>query len=123
MEDTTPEHHYSLERTRDGRLAHVSAVLPYGPDEGGLITDPEPAVARCLELLGERLAEAGFGLADVLKTTVYLTDLSWRESVNRVYARVVSPPMPARTAVEVRALPRGACIEIDAVVQGPEPTA
>jgi enamine deaminase RidA (YjgF/YER057c/UK114 family) len=91
-------------------------VLPYDED-GALVTDRDDAIHHCLRSLGVRLAAAGVGLADVVRTTVYLTDLSWREALDAGYRRTFAAPLPARTAVEVRALPGGSGIEIDAVVQ------
>jgi 2-iminobutanoate/2-iminopropanoate deaminase len=107
------DHPYTLVR-RAGPTAYVSGVLPYGAD-GGLVDEPELAVERVLAVLGERLGEAGLDLQDVVKTTVFLVDLGWRDTLNAVFHRTFSPPRPARTAVEVSALPRGAAIELDAV--------
>ncbi|MBW3663916.1 MAG: RidA family protein [Actinobacteria bacterium] len=113
--EETPEHPYALVRLLPDGCGYVSGVLPYEPD-GSLATGPDRAVARVLALLEERLAQAGLGLADVVRTTVYVTDLGWRDTVNAAWFAAFSPPRPARTMVEVRALPRGAPIEIDAVV-------
>lgn len=109
-------HPYSSVRVGEGPIGWVSGVVPHD-DRGQLVRDREGAVDQCLHNLAQRLANAGAGLGDVVRTTVYLTDLSWRDAVDAAYARVFSPPMPARTCVEVRALPRGSDIEIDAVVQ------
>jgi 2-iminobutanoate/2-iminopropanoate deaminase len=57
---------------------------------------------------------AGASLDDVVKTTVYMTDLSEFNEMNEVYGRFFKPPYPARATVEVKALPRGVVIEIDA---------
>lgn len=110
------DHPYSLVRTVDGRTGWVSGVLPYAAD-GSIVTDRDAAIAAVLNRLRARLAEAGATLDDVVQTTVYLTDLGWREALNEAYAEAFRPPLPARTAVEVRRLPRDAPIEIDAVVQ------
>lgn len=112
--EETLDHPYSLVRVA-GSTGYVSGVLPY--DAGGeIVTERDAAVDAVLAVLGERLARAGFALRDVVKTTVYLTDLGWRDAVNVAFHRAFEPPRPARTAVEVRGLPRGAAIELDAVV-------
>lgn len=110
------DHPYSLVRTVDGVTAYVSGVLPYAEDHGTVVHEREQAIGRALTVLRERLEGAGFELNDVVKTTVFLTDLSWRGAVNAAYHATFSEPRPARTTVEVRALPGGAPIEIDAVV-------
>jgi 2-iminobutanoate/2-iminopropanoate deaminase len=110
------DHPYSLVRTADGRTGWVSGVLPYGPD-GRLVTERDTAIEAALDVLATRLADAGARLDDVVKVTVYLTDLGWRDALNAAFVRRFRPPFPARTAIEVRRLPRDAPIELDAVVQ------
>jgi 2-iminobutanoate/2-iminopropanoate deaminase len=109
------DHPYSLVRTVDGRLGWVSGVLPYGPD-GAIVTDRDAAIDAALDVLAARLQDAGADLGDVVKVTAYLTDLGWRDALNAAFARRFRPPLPARTAVEVRRLPRDAPVELDAVV-------
>lgn len=112
------DHPYAEVRTADGRLGWTSGVLPYDED-GRVVHDRDEAIRHCLRVLADRLAAADAGLDDVVKVTVYLTDLAWRDAVNVAFRRAFRPPLPARTAVEVRALPRGADIELDAVVHVP----
>jgi 2-iminobutanoate/2-iminopropanoate deaminase len=71
---------------------------------------------RVLQNLGAVLKAAGLGFAEVLKTTVYLTDMADFAAVNEVYARCFPKEPPARACIQVAALPKGARIEIDAVV-------
>lgn len=78
---------------------------------GGVATE----TARVLENLAAVLAAAGLDLADVVKTTVYVVDLGDFKTVNEVYARHLSPPYPARSTVQVAALPAGARVEIEAI--------
>ena len=61
------------------------------------------------------LAQNGLGLQDVVKTTVFLTDMGQFAVMNEAYARHFKEPYPARSTVEVRALPKGAIVEIEAV--------
>ena len=79
--------------------------------EGDCVTQTE----RVLTNLAAVLDAAGVTWADVVKTTVYLADLSDFPEVNAVYARVLGGARPARSTVQVAALPRGALVEIDAV--------
>jgi 2-iminobutanoate/2-iminopropanoate deaminase len=70
-----------------------------------------------LENLSAILAAAGAGWPDVLKTTIYLADLGHFGTVNELYASALGTARPARSTVQVSALPRGALVEIDAVAQ------
>ncbi|HME18652.1 MAG TPA: Rid family detoxifying hydrolase [Nitrososphaerales archaeon] len=69
---------------------------------------------RALSNLEEVLKAAGVGMEDVAKTTVFMADLSEFSLMNDEYARHFSAPFPARSAVQVAALPKGARVEIDA---------
>jgi 2-iminobutanoate/2-iminopropanoate deaminase len=79
--------------------------------EGGI----EFETRRVLQNLGEVLAAAGVDFVDVVKTTIFMVDLGEFEIVNRIYGEHFSPPYPARSTVQVAALPRKARIEIDAI--------
>ncbi len=79
--------------------------------EGGI----EFETRRVLQNIGEVLAAAGLDFVDVVKTTIFLVDLAEFEIVNRVYGEHFEPPYPARSTVQVAALPRNARIEIEAI--------
>jgi 2-iminobutanoate/2-iminopropanoate deaminase len=79
--------------------------------EGGI----EIETRRVLQNLGEVLKAAGVDYVDVVKTTIFMIDLAEFEIVNRIYGEHFSPPYPARSTVQVAALPRKARIEIDAI--------
>jgi 2-iminobutanoate/2-iminopropanoate deaminase len=79
--------------------------------EGGIVEQTE----RVMKNLQEVLSAAGATWADVVKTTVYLHDLSHFPTVNEVYGKWLGDARPARSTVQVPALPRGALVEIDAV--------
>jgi len=79
--------------------------------EGGI----EFETRRALQNIGEVLAAAGLDFVDVIKTTIFMIDLSEFETVNRIYGEHFEPPYPARSTVQVAALPRGARIEIEAI--------
>jgi 2-iminobutanoate/2-iminopropanoate deaminase len=101
---------------RAGRWLHCSGQIGLDPASGELVGGGATAeAARVLENLSAVLQEAGASLADVVRTTIYLTDLGDFAPVNEVYARYFSAPFPARATVGVAALPRGARVEIDAI--------
>jgi 2-iminobutanoate/2-iminopropanoate deaminase len=109
------DHPYSSVRTADGVVGWVSGILPYASD-GSIVADRDGALAATMRVLEERLATAGARLEDVVKVTAYLVDLGWRDALNEAWLTTFAAPRPARTAVQVQALPRGAMIELDAVV-------
>ncbi len=79
--------------------------------EGGVVAETE----RVLANLRAVLAASGLGLGQIVKTTIYLTDLNDLALVNETYAKFFTAPFPARATVGVAALPRGAKVEIDAI--------
>lgn len=111
-------HPYSEVRMSEAGIAYVSGVLPYD-DDGVVEQDKERAPAVALAVLSGRLEAAGLTLREVMKATVFVTDIAMREEVNRVFRASFNSPMPARTVVEVRKLPQGAPIEIDAIAHRP----
>jgi len=106
---------------RSGDLLFLSGQIPLDPASGNLVEGPiEKQAERVLKNLAAVLGAAGASLDDVVKTTVYLADLSHFASVNTVYSRFFPhEPFPARATVQVAALPRGAMIEIDAIARAP----
>lgn len=104
-----------------GSLVFASGQIPIDPATGTLIEGGvEAQTERVIRNLRAVLEAAGSDLDRVLKTTVYVTDLSLFARVNEVYARYFgSAPSPARATVEVAALPLGASVEIDAIAALP----
>lgn len=103
-------------------LLFCSGQIPLDPDSGELVEGGAAAQARrCLTSLAAVCDAAGTSLAHAVRLTVYLTDLAadWAE-VNEAYAEFFESEPPARVAVGVAALPKGARIEIDAVVALPD---
>src|SRR4051794_27480436 len=98
-------------------LLFCSGQIPLDPESGELVGESAGDQARqCLENL-TRVVEAGGGrLADAVRCTIYLTDMGDFAEVNDVYAEYVGDSLPARAAVGVAALPKGAHVEIDAIV-------
>jgi len=98
-------------------LLFCSGQIPLDPASGRLVEgEIEIQTERAIANLRAVLEAGGSSLERVLRTTVYLTDLSLFPRVNRVYARhFVGNPVPARVTVQAAALPLGAAIEIDAI--------
>lgn len=103
---------------RVGRTVYVSGQIPLDPATGELVGgDMETQVRRVFDNLKAIAAAAGSDLGCIAKLNVYLTDLGHFQLVNRVMAEYVPQPYPARAAVGVAALPRGAAVEIDCVLE------
>ena len=106
---------------RAGGLIFASGQIPLDPDTGKLVAgEIEDQTRRVLENLSAVLVAGGAHLRDVVRTTVYVTDLGLFPRINAVYAEFFTDaPAPARATVQVAALPLGAQIEIDAVALCP----
>jgi 2-iminobutanoate/2-iminopropanoate deaminase len=102
---------------RTGDLLFCSGQIPLDPDTGELVgATPGEQAQRCLQNLEAVCTAAGATLADAVRLTVYMTDLGAFAEVNEVYATFFAAEPPARVAIGVAALPKGAQVEIDAVV-------
>ena len=103
-----------------GGLLFCSGQIPLDPRSGEIVGDtPADQAGRCLENLAAVCHAAGVTLGDAVKVTIYMTDLSAFAAVNEVYGSFFESSPPARVAVGVAALPRGAQVEMDAVVALP----
>lgn len=106
-----------VQAIRSGGLLFCSGQIPLDPSTGELIEGDAAAQAeRCLTSLEAVAAEAGGSLRNAVRCTIFLTDLGDFAAVNAVYERFVGDPAPARVTVQVAALPKGADVEIDAIV-------
>ncbi|HDV6318756.1 RidA family protein [Burkholderia multivorans] len=102
---------------RTTNLLFVSGQLPIVPATGRFCSDDTAEQARqCLENIAAIAREAGTALTNTVKTTVLLTDLADFARVNEVYAEFFSAPYPARACYEVKALPKGAKVEIESII-------
>lgn len=102
---------------RTGNWVFLSGQIPLDPATMELVQgDIEAQVSRVLDNLRAVAQAAGGDLTDIVKLTVFLTDLKHFPVVNEVMARYFREPHPARAAVGVAALPRGAAVEIDAIM-------
>jgi 2-iminobutanoate/2-iminopropanoate deaminase len=101
-----------------GDYVFLSGQVPIDPATGELVAgDIGVQTDRVLDNLGAVLEAAGCSFSDVVKTTIYLTDLGDFQAVNAVYAKRFTAEPPARATVQVSALPKGAHVEIDAIAK------
>lgn len=104
-----------------GELIYTSGQVPLDPQTGQLVAGGiKEQTVRVLENLQAVLAEVGSDLRHVIKTTVFLKNMSDFAAMNEVYARFLAPDgvvAPARSTVEVARLPKDALVEIDVVAQ------
>ena len=102
-----------------GNFVFASGQIPIDPAtgsfaEGGI----KEQTRQSLNNVNAILKEAGLTLANVVKTTVFLADIADFADMNSVYAEFFSEPYPARSAVAVKSLPKGALVEIEVVAAG-----
>jgi 2-iminobutanoate/2-iminopropanoate deaminase len=98
-------------------LLFCSGQIPLDPTSGELVgATPAEQARQCLENLTAVVSAAGAQLADAVQVTVYLTDMGAFAEVNEVYAGFFETDPPARVAIGVAALPKGAQVEVAAVV-------
>ena len=101
-----------------GDFLFLSGQIPLDPLTGQLCAnDISRQVEQVLNNIKAILASAGLDFSDIVKTVIYLTDLADFAIVNEAYAQSIPEPFPARTTIQVAALPRGARIEIEATAK------
>jgi len=99
-----------------GGMIFVSGQLPIDPTTGEFaIGSVKELTRQSLTNMQHILAEVGLTLDNVVKTTVFLADMSDFAAMNEVYAEFFSAPFPARSAVAVKTLPKGALVEIECI--------
>jgi 2-iminobutanoate/2-iminopropanoate deaminase len=102
---------------RAGELLFCSGQIPLDPLSGELVGDtPAEQARRCLENLTAVCTAAGTSLKRALRMTIYMTDLGAFAEVNEVYGSFFEEQPPARVTVGVAELPKGAYVEVDAIV-------
>ena len=101
-----------------GELVFVSGQLPIDPATGAFAEGGIKELTRqSLTNMKAILEEAGTSMANVVKTTVFLADMNDFAAMNEVYAEFFAAPFPARSAVAVKTLPKGALVEIESIAQ------
>ncbi len=99
-----------------GNILFASGQIPLSPETGEIVgTTAAEQAEQVFANVKAVLAEAGLTMKDVVKTTVFLVDLSEFAAVNAVYAKHFEQPFPARSCVEISALPKGARIECEVI--------
>lgn len=99
-----------------GGMVFFSGQIPLDPVSGEMVGKGIAAqTERVMENIAALLAAAGLGFGDVVKSTIYLTDLANFAIVNDIYGRRFPADPPARSTVEVKGLPRGAEVEIEVI--------
>lgn len=93
----------------------TSGQIPLNPETGELVTEISAAARQSLNNIKAILDEAGSSLDKVIKCTVFLADINDFAAVNEVYKEFFSDHKPARSAIQVAALPLGAAVEIEAI--------
>lgn len=101
---------------RHNNTIYVSGQIPLDPQSGDLVDGIDAQIVQVFENLKAVAEAAGSDLSQALKVTVFLTDLGHFARVNEVMEQYFSKPYPARAAVEVAGLPKGALVEADAVL-------
>ncbi len=102
---------------RSGRTVFLSGQIPLDPGSGQLVAgDISEETRRVFDNLQAVCRAAGGSLDDVMRVGIYLTDLGDFAAVNAVMAEYFSAPYPARSTIEVAGLPRGARVEVDAIL-------
>ena len=106
--------------TRHGDIVYLSGQIPLDPTSMELVEgDVGAQIHRVFKNLRSVCEAAGGSLNDILKLNVFLADMGNFPSVNEIMAEYFSEPYPARAAIGVAALPRGAQVEMDAIMSSP----
>ena len=101
-----------------GGLVFASGQVPIDPATGNFVEGGiKEQTKQSLTNVSNVLAEAGIDLSHVVKTTVFLSDMDNFAAMNEVYATFFSEPYPARSAVAVKTLPKGALVEIEVIAE------
>lgn len=99
-----------------GNLIYISGQIPIDPATGALVAGGiKEQTRQSLLNVQAILKEAGLSMSSVVKTTVFMADMNDFADMNAVYAEFFTEPYPARSAVAVKALPKGALVEIEVV--------
>lgn len=101
-----------------GNTVYLSGQIPLEPQTGELVSgDAEAQIRRVFENLRAVVEAAGGDFSSMVKLNIFLTDLGDFQLVNTVMAEYFSEPYPARAAIGVAALPRGAAVEMDGILE------
>ncbi len=104
-----------VQGVRAGHYVYTSGQLGLDPASGQLQEGIQQQTHQAMKNLGAILKEAGLDYGDVIKTTIFMTDLADFGIVNEIYASYFGESVPARSTVQVAALPKGGLVEIESV--------
>lgn len=112
-QSTAPFSHF----VQHGDTGYTAGIIRQDPRTCALVSDDvAEQTAAMFTNLETLLREVGSGRADILRTTIYLTDYADFAAINTAYAKHLEPPFPARTTLQVAALPLAAKVQIDATI-------
>ncbi|WP_138420322.1 RidA family protein [Aquibacillus sediminis] len=100
-----------------GDLVFVSGQIPINPETGEIASGIEDQTAQVMKNIEAILHEASITFTDVVKFTIYITNMDDFATVNQVYSAYLTEPYPARATVEVSRLPKGVNIEMDVIAK------
>ena len=100
-----------------GNLVFCSGQLGLDPKTNNLVEGLENQTKQVLANMKAIIEESGSSIENVVKTTIFLTNIQDFALVNEIYANFFSSPFPARSTIEVSNLPKGACIEIECIAK------
>lgn len=100
---------------KTGDLLFISGQIPVNPADGSVPEGIKAQTAQSIANIKAILSEAGASIDNVVKTTVFLADMALFGDMNEVYAENFTAPFPARSAVAVKALPKGVLVEIETI--------
>ncbi len=98
-----------------GNIVFVSGQIPINPETGTMADTIEEQATQSLKNVKNILEAAGLTMNNVIKTSVFLADLNDFAKVNEIYAEFFTEPFPARSCVQVAAIPKGAKVEIECI--------
>lgn len=98
-----------------GNIVFVSGQIPINPETGTMADTIEEQTTQSLKNVENILKAAGLSMKNVIKTSVFLSDLNDFAKVNEIYATFFTSPFPARSCVQVAAIPKGAKVEIECI--------
>lgn len=98
-----------------GNIVYLSGQIPVNPETGEMAASIEEQTTQSMKNVEAILKEAGLTLSHVVKTTIFLSNLADFAAMNAVYESFLEKPYPARSCVQVAAIPKGAKVEIECI--------
>ncbi|MGP1442440.1 MAG: RidA family protein [Anaerovoracaceae bacterium] len=99
----------------NGNMIFISGQIPVNPADGSIADTIEAQTEQSISNIKSILAECGLDISNVIKTSVFLADLNDFAAMNEIYGKHFKSPFPARSCVQVAAVPKGCRIEIECI--------